>query len=210
VEKETFSLFVTGKTWEENWIEQPKDLDFFFLKNCLENVLHKSGAWALHATPCNENETSFIEPLFYMNNEQPLAKIAQIHPKILKYFDIKKTVFYAEVNMEALFTEFLKSKTIFTPIATTPSVKRDLALVVDKSVPYQQLEKIATQFGSRHIKKISLFDVYEGDKLPEGKKQYALNFVLQHPDKTMTDEDINKIMNKLISSFERECGAILR
>jgi phenylalanyl-tRNA synthetase beta chain len=81
---------------------------------------------------------------------------------------------------------------------------------VNKDVTYQLLEKTAAQFGSRHIKKVSLFDVYEGDKLPEGKKQYALNFVLQHPDKTMTDEEINKIMDKLVSAFERECGATLR
>jgi phenylalanyl-tRNA synthetase beta chain len=85
-----------------------------------------------------------------------------------------------------------------------------LALVIDKNVTFQQLEKVAIQFGSRYIKRISLFDVYEGDKLPEGKKQYALNFVLQHTDKTLTDEEINKIMNKLISAFERECGAALR
>jgi phenylalanyl-tRNA synthetase beta chain len=91
-----------------------------------------------------------------------------------------------------------------------PAVRRDLALVVDKNVTYQQLEKVAVQFGSRHIKKISLFDVYKGDKLPEGKKQYALNFVIQHPEKTLTDEEINKIMNKLLSAFEKECGATLR
>jgi phenylalanyl-tRNA synthetase beta chain len=211
-EKEWLSLFVTGKTHEENWIEEPKDLDFFFLKNYLENVLCKCGITQCIASlqTGNENDTTFIDTLFYIINEQSIAKIAQIHPKILKYFDIKKTLYYAEVNVELLFTEYLKSKTLFTPIATMPSVKRDLALVVDKSVTYQQLEKIATQFGSRHIKKISLFDVYEGDKLPEGKKQYALNFVLQHPEKTMTDEEINKIMNKLVAALEKECGATLR
>jgi len=210
-EKEYLSLFVTGKTHEEDWMEEPKDLDFFFLKNFLENVLRKSGVEILHTTSLqNENDTTFIDTLLYIINEQPIAKIAQIHPKILKYFDIKKTVYYAEINVELLFAEYLKKETVFAPIATTPSVKRDLALVVDKNVTYQQLEKIATQFGSRHIKKISLFDVYEGDKLPEGKKQYAINFVLQHPEKTMTDEEINKIMNKLVGVFERELGATLR
>jgi len=109
-----------------------------------------------------------------------------------------------------LFLEYQNSNTLYKPIATHPSVKRDLALVVDKNVTYQQLEKVVTQFGSRHIKKVSLFDVYEGDNLPKGKKQYALNFVLQHPDKTMTDEEINKIMSKLLRTFERECGAVLR
>jgi len=213
-EKERLSLFVTGKTHEENWIEQPKDLDFFFLKNYLENVLCKSGVEMRHATSLyGKNDTALINTLFYyldVNKDSHIAKIGQINPKILKYFDIKKPVYYAEIEVELLFAEYLKSKTLYTPIATTPAVKRDLALVVDKSVTYQQLEKIAIQFGSRYIKKVSLFDVYEGDKLPDGKKQYALNFVLQHPEKTMTDEEINKIMNKLVSAFEKECGATLR
>jgi phenylalanyl-tRNA synthetase beta chain len=210
-EKECLTLFVTGKTHDENWIEPPKDLDFFFLKNYLENVLNIAGVRAWHTTPQpTENDTTFMDALVYIFNDQPIAQIAQIHPKTLKYFDIKKPVFYAEINVTPLFAEFLNIKTLFTPIYTTPSVKRDLALVVEKTITYQQLENIAKQFGSRHIQKISLFDVYEGDKLPEGKKQYALNFVLQHPEKTMTDEDINKIMGKLLSAFERECGATLR
>ena len=212
-EKEILSLFVSGKTHDENWIEQSKDLDFFFLKNYLENVLRKSGVetctTSLQPSP-TENETTFMDMLFYMNNEQCIAKIGQVHPKILKYFDIKKPVYYAEISIAFLFVESLKTRILYAPIASIPSVKRDLALVMDKSVAYQQLEEVVTKFGSRHIKKISLFDVYEGDKLPEGKKQYALNFILQHPDKTMTDEEINKIMTKLVSALEKECGAILR
>ncbi|MCL2167768.1 MAG: phenylalanine--tRNA ligase subunit beta [Lentimicrobiaceae bacterium] len=209
-EKEKLSLFVTGKTHEENWITQPKDLDFFFLKNFVENILHKSGVSFTTNNLFEEHHTTFIESLCFINNEQIIAKLGQVHPKILKYFDIKKTIYYAEIEITPLFDEYLKHKTLYTSIALTPTVKRDLALVVDKNITYQQLEKVATQFGSRHIKKISLFDVYEGDKLPEDKKQYALNFLLQHPDKTMTDEEINKIMNKLVSAFERECGATLR
>ena len=208
-EKEKLSLVVIGKTHEENWIEPPKDLNSFFLKNFLENILHKSGI-AVTTTSSNENDTMLINTLTYFENDQPIAKIGEVNPKILKYFEIKKPVFYAEVEVFQLFNGYLKSKTIYAPFGTTPSISRDLALVVDKNVTYQQLEKTALQFGSRHIKNISLFDVYEGDKLPEGKKQYALNFVLQHPDKTLTDEEINKIMNKLVVAFERECGAMLR
>jgi len=209
-EREKLTLFATGKTYEENWIEQSKDLDFFFLKNFVENILRKTGVtFHTQTIPC-ENDTMLINTLSYFNNDQCIAKTGQVHSKTLKYFDIKKQVYYAEIEVPILFSEYLKNKTFYTPIAVTPSVKRDLALVVDKNVTYQQLEKTATQFGSRHIKKVSLFDVYEGDKLLEGKKQYALNFVLQHPDKTLTDEEITKIMSKLLSAFERECGAMLR
>jgi phenylalanyl-tRNA synthetase beta chain len=209
-EREKLSLFVTGKTHEENWIEQPKELDLFFLKNYLENILHKTGLSFQTQITSSENEKMLLNTLSYFNDDQLVAKIGEVQPQILKYFDIKKQVYYAEIEVAPLFSVYLKHKTLFTPIVSIPAVKRDLALVVDKSVTYQQLEKVATQFGSRHIKKISLFDVYEGDKLPEGKKQYALNFVLQHPDKTMTDEEINKIMSKLTGAFERECGATLR
>ena len=209
-EKEKLSLFVTGKTHEENWIETPKDLDFFFLKNFVENILLKSGVVFNTQTDSCENETMLFNKLSYLNNEQSVAIIGEVNPKILKYFDIKKKIWYAEIEIPILFTEYLKNKTLFMPIAVTPSVKRDLALVVDKNITYQQIEQVATKFGSRHIKKISLFDVYEGEKLPEGKKQYAFNFVLQHPDKTLTDEEINKIMDKLVGAFERECGAELR
>jgi len=209
-EREKLSLFVTGKTHEENWMEQTKELDLFFLKNYLENILNKSGISFQTQTVPLEKETMLLNTLSYFNEEQPIATIGEVSPQVLKYFDIKKQIYYAEIEVTQLFSAYLNHKTFFTPVVTIPAVKRDLALVVDKSVTYQQLEKVATQFGSRHIRKVSLFDVYEGDKLPEGKKQYALNFVLQHPEKTMTDEEINKIMNKLTGAFERECGAILR
>jgi len=205
-EKEKLSLFVTGKMHEDNWLESSKELDFFFLKNFVENILQSTKPTIQPA----ENQPPFINSLEYYCNEELVAKIGQINPKILKQFDIKRIVYYAEIDIIKLFEESSKHKVQFNPIATIPAVKRDLALVVDKNVTYQQLEKVAVQFGSRHIKKISLFDVYEGEKLPEGKKQYALNFVLQHPDKTMTDEEINKIMSKLLSAFEKECGATLR
>ncbi|MCL2246906.1 MAG: phenylalanine--tRNA ligase subunit beta [Lentimicrobiaceae bacterium] len=209
-EREKLSLFVTGKTHDENWIEQSKDLDIFFLKNFIENILHKTGVAFNTHTSTSENGMMLINTLSYFNNEQYVAITGQVHPKILKYFDIKRPVYYAEIEVPILFFKYLMNKTIYTPIATIPAVKRDLALVVDKTVSYQQLEKVAAQFGSRHIKKVSLFDVYEGNKLPEGKKQYALNFVLQHSEKTMTDEEINKIMSKLVGAFERECAATLR
>ncbi|MDR0205654.1 MAG: phenylalanine--tRNA ligase subunit beta [Bacteroidales bacterium] len=207
-EKEKLSLFVAGKNHDDQWLEPSKDLDFFFLKNYVENVIKCSST--NYTIIISENETPFVNSLEYFSNEELVAKIGLVNPKILKQFDIRRTVYYAEIDMIHLFEESSKYKVRFTPIATIPVVKRDLALVVDKNVTYQQLEKVAIQYGSRHIKKMTLFDVYEGEKLPDGKKQYALNFVLQHPTKTMTDEEINKILNKLLSAFERECRATLR
>jgi len=208
-EKNNLALWVAGKTHEENWIEPQRELDFFFLKNYLENLLHKSGITFTN-TLINVENSPLLNTLSYFNHDISIAEVGQVSPKILKHFDIKKPVYFAIIDFSQCFIDSPMSKVLYHPIAVTPMVKRDLALVVDKNVTYQQLEKIATQMGSRHIKKISLFDVYEGEKLPQGKKQYAVNFVLQHPDKTMTDDEINKIMTKLVTAFERECGAILR
>ena len=109
-----------------------------------------------------------------------------------------------------LYSLSKQNKVLYKAIPAYPTVKRDLALVVDKSVTYGTLENIAYKFGTSKLKKVSLFDVYEGEKIEKGKKSYALNFVLQHDEKTLTEEEITKTMNKLIAAFERECGAKLR
>ena len=98
----------------------------------------------------------------------------------------------------------------YRSIPAFPAVKRDLALIIDENVNYKTLEEIGFRYGSKLLKKITLFDVYEGDKIEKGKKSYALNFVMQHPEKTLTEEEINKVMNKLIAAYEREAGAKLR
>ena len=98
----------------------------------------------------------------------------------------------------------------YKPIPAFPEVKRDLALIIDKNISYDTLKQIGFKYGSKLLKNITLFDVYEGEKIEEGKKSYALNFVLQHPEKTLTEEEINKVMNKLIAAYEREAGAKLR
>ena len=98
----------------------------------------------------------------------------------------------------------------YTPINPYPAVRRDLALVVDKDVTYDTLEKIGYKYASKLLKQVNLFDVFEGAALGDGKKSYALNFVLQSADRTLTDEEINKTMNKLVAAYEREVGAKLR
>lgn len=210
VEKETLALFLTGKRIEESWNQSGVDVDFFYLKNVIHNILLKNN-FPIQDITCKSDSTSlFLENLTYEFNETPIVKFGQIHPKILKNFDLKKPVFYAEIDVKLLLIHSQNRTINYKPIPNYPSVSRDLSLVIDAQVSYSTLEAIAYKYGTSKLKKVSLFDVYEGEKLEAGKRSYALNFILQNDEKTLTEEDINKIMNKLISAFERECGAKLR
>ncbi len=210
-EKNEFVMCVTGKEGEDTWNHKAGDLDLFYLKNMVENVLLKAN----FPMPKLQLETTgddrmFLDHLTYMLDGESVVTMGQLHPSLLKAFDLKKAVYYVEFNMP-VFEKAVGAQSVkYQNIPTYPSVKRDLALVVDQNVTYDMLEKIGRKYGSKLVKQISLFDVYEGDKIEAGKKSYALNFLLQNPEKTLTDEEINKVMNKLISAFEREVGAKLR
>lgn len=210
LERENLAVFLTGKRLEDSWNQTGVEVDFFFLKNIVHNIFTKANFPAKEIQIKTSDSSLFLENLVYEYNGVVLAQFGQVHPKIQKNFDLKKPIFYAEIDFNQLFLHSQNRPILYTPISTYPSVKRDLALVIDKSVSYNTLEEIAYKYGSSKLKKVSLFDVYEGDKLEAGKRSYALNFVLQHEEKTLTEEEITKIMNKLISAFERECGAKLR
>lgn len=209
LETENLVLFATGKTYEDIWNYSAKDLDLFYLKNILNNVFEK-GNLPIDKIEINASESSMLNnEVAFTIEGQKLAKVGEVNPAILKYIGIKKAVYYAEVDTKVMYS-FARKDVNYAQIPNFPSVKRDLALIIDKNVTYDELEKIAFKYGSKLLKKVTLFDVYEGDKIEKGKKSYALNFVLQHADKTMTEEDITKVMNKLIAAFQREAGAQLR
>jgi len=210
-ERQELAMFVTGKKGEDSWNHKAEDLDFFYLKNMIDNVLVKINFPTQKIKVSKEGEARmFCDQLNYMIGDEVLVTFGMLSPVVLKPFGLKKAVYYAEFNVE-LMEQMIANQTVkYQQIATYPSVKRDLALVVDKNMSYDTLEQIGYKYGSKLVKSISLFDVYEGDKVEEGKKSYALNFVLQHPDKTLTDEEINKVMNKLVAAYEREASAKLR
>ncbi len=210
-EREELAMLVTGKEGDDTWNHKAKDLDFFYLKNMVGNVLARinfpvSQLAVTLDDPCR----MFSDHITYRFGKDTVVSIGQVSPAILKHFDLKRPVFYAEFNLEAVGRVADMQSVEYRAIAPYPSVKRDLALVVGRDVTYDMLEKIGLKYGSKLVKSISLFDVYEGEKVEQGKKSYALTFVLQHPDKTLTDEEINKMMDKLVAAYEREAGARLR
>lgn len=209
-EKSELALFLTGKDGPDYWNHKAQDMDLFYLKNIVENVLAKENFSLSQSKQVTDDESRmFSEHLTWCLDNEPVAVIGRLRSDILRYFDLKKPVFYAEIHLSAL-EAYGQQEIIYQPITVFPFVKRDLALLVDKSVTYSTLEDIGYKFGSNLMKNISLFDVYEGDKIPADKKSYALTFVLQNPHKTLTDKEINKTMNRLIEAYRRNVGATLR
>ena len=209
-EREMMSLFVTGKLGDDNWEGKSADADFFYLRNMIDNFLMKVNFPMEKVQLVTDTEPRmFAQHVSYKVDDVTPIHIGILRADILRSFDLKKPVYYAEIEVEAV-NALRKNVVNYTPINPYPAVRRDLALVVDKDVTYDTLEKIGYKYASKLLKQVNLFDVYEGAGLGEGKKSYALNFVLQSAERTLTDEEINKVMNKLVSAYEREVGAKLR
>ena len=139
-----------------------------------------------------------------------LGTMGIVSKKLRKMLDIDMEVYYAELSWTQLMKEIKKAKVTFSEISKFPAVKRDLALLLDKSVQFSEVEKIAKDSDRKLLKEVSLFDVYEGDKLPEGKKSYALSFILEDKTRTLDEKAIERAMQNLTAQFERQCGAHVR
>ena len=206
-----YALFMSGQP-EKSWRVDPGKGNYFQLKGYLELLLKRFGcdiySLATEAAPAD----LFSEGLTYLlpGSAQPLAVMGTIAPARLKQFGIKQPVFAAEINWPAFFTLIKRNKIKYTELPKFPEVRRDLALLLDESVSYADLRKSALRVGKKLLKQVGLFDVYRGDKIAEGKKQYALSFVLQDLEKTLTDNDVERVMSKLLATFQNEFGATLR
>lgn len=206
-----YAMFMTGAS-EKAWRQESGKSNYFQLKGYLELLLKRFGAdiysMEYEAAPAD----LFSEGLTYMlpGSRTPLAVMGTVSPVLLKQFGIRQAVFAAEINYPALFELVKRDKIKYSELPKYPEVRRDLALLLDESVSFADLRKSAFRAGKKLLRQVSLFDVYRGEKIAAGKKQYALNFVLQDFDKTLTDNDVERIMNKLLSTFQNEYGAVLR
>ncbi len=139
-----------------------------------------------------------------------LVEMGIVAKSILKKADISAPVYYADIHWATVMKSISKNKVEFTEISKYPAVSRDLALLIDKSVEFSRIEQIARQSEKKLLKSVELFDVYEGDRLPAGKKSYAVNFILQDSEKTLNDKAIEAIMQKIIANLKKQIGAELR
>jgi phenylalanyl-tRNA synthetase beta chain len=206
-----FCLVISGSA-EKNWKNAASKGDFYQLKGYLELLLRRYGAdlyqmWA-EAAPSD----IFSEGTVYSlpGGKQQLAVIGVVNPALARKFGVKQQVVAAEIDWNTLFTLVKRDKVAFKEMPKFPEVRRDLALLLDEEVKYADLRASAFKNAKKLLKQVSLFDVYRGDKIPAGKKQYALSFTLQDVEKTLTDQDVERVMERLLDSFKKEFGGILR
>ena len=207
-EKPHLSLLITGNRTKESWTLPSRPSDFFFLKAIVEQILLKMGinGYQTHSY----SGTLFGEGISLIKEKKVLVNLGVIHPGIQKGFDIKQQLLYADFDWEALCSFVVRNEIVFKSIPKFPSVRRDFALLLNQDVPFSKLQELAYRTENNLLKDLALFDVYTGSNLPKGKKSYAVSFTLQDETKTLTDKQIDKIMNKIKLAYEKELGAELR
>ena len=210
-EQNYLALWLTGKRVEGSWAHADEETTFAELDANVQNILTRIGVQPGMLVRKQSENPAFSAGLAIENRGgKLLIEMGVLSKKLQRQFSIDTTVYYAELNWTALMKVIRKQKVEFTEIPKFPSVSRDLALLIDKSVEFRQIEEIARQTEKKFLKKVELFDVYEGEKLPVGKKSYAVNFILQDAEKTMGDKQIEAIMQKLIQNLKQKLNAELR
>jgi len=208
-EQERTALLLTGSRWREGWRSKARATERADALEEVELLLRRMGAWqdvTLHAIE---------QPLLHgavelRAGDRVLAQVGEVLPAVRSAFDVEQPVFVVELHDAALRKGLGRSAAAYAEVPRFPAVRRDLSLLLDKGVRFQQLKKLAFHAERKLLREVDLFDVYEGDKLPSGKKSYALRFVLQDEARTLTDQQVDKAMSRIRKAFEEEVGAELR
>lgn len=209
VERERLALLITGKRWNGNWRNTDRPSELADVKEELELLLHRTGLQdGLAMKPMQH--PLLVEAMEMSVEKEPLIRFGRVEPAVAKAFDVEQPVWYAEANDEAIAKRVQQRGTTYREVTKYPAVHRDLSLLLDRSVSYARLEHLAFQAERKLLRAVSLFDVYQGDKLPAGKKSYALSFTLQDPGRTLTDQQVEKAMKRIQQAIEQETGAQLR
>lgn len=208
LEEEKLAFFVSGYAASEQWQQKQQQSDYYLLKGAVAGLL--SGLGILSWQENVSKLPLFNEALQLQFNGRDLGYIAEVDAHILKEFDIDQPVYYAELNWKELIQLRAKTKILFAEMPKYPAVRRDLALLLDNEKQYSEIQAVAKKAGGKLVTEINLFDVYKGKNLPEGKKSYAVSFMLQDPNATLTDRRIDETMSRILSALENKMGAQLR
>ena len=209
-EEKHLALFVTGNKTDENWILKEEPTSFFLLKSYVENILERLGFDLNQINAEDYSSDILTEGLNYQYKQNKIVEFGIISKKILRSFDIDTKVYFAEFAWDQVVKLSAKNSIRYTEIPKYPEVRRDLALLLDKSIKFSEIRDLANKTERKLLRKVSLFDVFEGEKLGADKKSYAVSFILQDENKTLTDKQIDKIMNNFIRVFEKELNAQIR
>lgn len=208
-EESMISMFISG-SGAQNWRGKTGSSHYFVLKGYMELLFKRFGIDIQDLEYTAAPSDMFAEGLVYFAGEKQLAVMGTVNNKLLKQFGIKQPVYAAEISWKVLFDKVKKHKVLYKELPKYPEVRRDLALLLDENVSFAEIRKLAFKTEKKVLKHVSLFDVYRGDKIPQGKKQYAISFILQDTEKTMTDKFVEDVMTRLLNAFSEKFGASLR
>jgi phenylalanyl-tRNA synthetase beta chain len=206
-EEERLALYISGNSETENWQHKTQPVTYYDLAQQVQHVLIKSGL-------SNVKQENLQDQLFeygtkILRGRDEIGRVGKVKSALLKEFSIKQEIFYAELSTSLLF-QAANPKLVIQEVPKFPEVRRDLSLVIDKQISFDEIKSLIYSTEKKLIRNIIAFDVYEGDKLTPGKKAYALAFTLLDESKTLTDEEIDKTMQKLMTAFEQKLGALIR
>ena len=207
-EVNNLQLICTGNIKEDNWNSKPSNIDFFYLKEIVEHIINKLSINKYKSTQLNND--IYLSGVRFSVKNQDIVDFGEINNKLCKYFGIKTRVFRANFYWDTVLNLIKKDNLKFAHISKFPEVKRDLSLLISDKISFNELKEIAFSLNSSILKSVSLFDVYEGNNIPNGKKSYSLSFILSDTTKTLTDKVIDKTMNKLISLYKSKFSAEIR
>jgi len=208
IETQRFSVYLSGADKAEQWNQKPQQVSFYMMKAIVDGLLNRLNIKDTVTEDATCSKMAF--GLQYMRNGKQLVKFGSVAAASLKKVDLDKEVFYADFNFDMILAAVRKNKIVYQEVSKFPAVRRDLSMLVDTNITFGQLKQIAQKTERKLLQDVNVFDVYQGDKLPVGKKSYALSFILQDEEKTLTDKAIDAIMQKLIYNFGKEAGAEIR
>jgi phenylalanyl-tRNA synthetase beta chain len=212
IETNKLSLTVTGQRTAESWLNKEKSAaSYYTIKAQVEGVLQRVGALEGLQMTALADDNRFVYGLKLHRGEQIVAEFGRLHTALCKKMEIKNEVFYAEINWESVLKITKKHKVKFTELSKFPTVRRDLALVLDKNVNYQNIELIAKKEAKKLLQAVNLFDIYENEQhVGAGKKSCSVSFLFLDTEKTLNEKDIEGTMQRLIAAYEKQLGAVIR
>ena len=208
IEQKKLSILITGDKTQNSWNYSNKEVDFYFCKGLATSILNKLGLTNTHSESSSKNNIS--QGLSHFLGKTEIVSYGEVHRDILKYFDIDQKVYYIEFNWDKVSSIINNKSNHVEDIPKFPIVSRDLSFLVDKSLSFQEMKKACKKINNKLIKRVDLFDVYEGEKIPKEKKSYGLSFTISSNERTLSEKEIENLMNKIIKTLTNTFNAELR
>ena len=210
IQNQSLDMFISGNVSRKRWNSEEIASNFFHLKTAVDMVLNRIGLITERIKTGDCLKGYYTEAISYLYNDKPIADMGRVSKSFMKIFDIEQDVYYAHIEWDTVMKIIRKNRVGFSELPKYPWVRRDLALLIDRGVRFEQVRDIAVKTERHLLRNVDLFDVYESESLGENKKSYAVSFILRDDNNTLTDKNIDKIMNNFVSAFERELGAKIR